>query len=82
MKPEEVEIKLLPCPFCGGSVKLEQTTGEYERMFGRRQWWGVVCRNTMNLGGTCAIHQRPSASKDAAIARWNMRAPIKGPDET
>jgi hypothetical protein len=28
----------------------------------------------MNVGGTCAIEQRPSASKDAAIERWNRRA--------
>lgn len=62
---------LLPCPFCGGSVELEQAThGRNDR----RDWWGVVCRNTMNLGGTCAIEQIPSASKEAAVERWNRRA--------
>lgn len=62
------EAKLLPCPFCGGPVELERTID-------RREWWGVVCRNTKNLGGTCAIQQRPSASEAAAVERWNTRAP-------
>ena len=70
--PGEVERDALrPCPFCGGPVKLEQTID-------RREWWGVVCRNTINVGGTCAIQQRPSASKEAAIIRWNRRAPTEG----
>lgn len=62
--------ELLPCPFCGGPVKLEHTVNS-------REWWGVVCRNTINLGGTCAIQQIPSASKEAATERWNRRAPIE-----
>jgi len=57
---------LLPCPFCGGEVELERTID-------KRKWWGIVCRNTINLGGTCAVQIIPSASKGAAIARWNMR---------
>lgn len=63
---------LLPCPFCGGPVKLEATRNS-------RPWWGVVCRNTLNLGGTCAIQQIPSGSAEAAVARWNRRA---GPSVT
>ncbi|PPA72837.1 hypothetical protein C4E15_28140 [Achromobacter spanius] len=58
---------LKPCPFCGGLVDLERTIDE-------RSWWGVVCRNTLNLGGTCAVQIRPSTTKEAAIQRWNMRA--------
>ena len=69
----EVTESLKPCPFCGGSVKLESAMGGYEEMHGQRRWWGVKCRNTLNLGGTCAIEQIPSASKEAAIARWNTR---------
>jgi hypothetical protein len=65
---------LKPCPFCGGPVKLEEAHPTRDRMFGERRWWGVVCRNTTNLGGTCAIQQRPSASRGAAIERWNRRA--------
>jgi hypothetical protein len=68
-------IVLLPCPFCGGAVTLERTTGSYEEMHGKREWWGVVCRNTRNRGGTCAVQIIPSASQEAAVARWNMRAP-------
>lgn len=66
---------LLPCPFCGGPVELEHTQRS-------RHWWGVVCRNTMNRGGSCAIEQVPSASKEAATARWNMRASPWQPIET
>jgi hypothetical protein len=65
---------LLPCPFCGGDVTLERATETYEESHGRREWWGVVCRNAKNIGGTCAIYQRPSASKEAAVGRWNQRA--------
>jgi len=60
---------LLPCPFCGGDVRLEKTID-------RREWWGVVCRNTEGLGGTCAIQQRPSASIEAAVTRWNTRSKL------
>jgi hypothetical protein len=66
---------LKPCPFCGGSVTLELATEEYYHFQSKRKFWGVVCRNTLNRGGSCAIQQRPSASKEAAIARWNMRTP-------
>lgn len=61
--------ELKPCPFCGGPVELENTINS-------RSWWGVVCRNARNRGGTCAIQTRPSASKEVAIERWNMRAPV------
>lgn len=62
------ELKL--CPFCGGTVKLEPVSIPGQG----KQFYGVICRNTVNIGGTCAIEQIPSASKEAAIARWNRRA--------
>lgn len=58
---------LKPCPFCGGQVDIEKTIDG-------RKWYGVVCRNTQNLGGSCAVSIRPSASEESAIGRWNMRA--------
>ncbi|WP_331373825.1 Lar family restriction alleviation protein [Sinorhizobium chiapasense] len=61
--------ELLPCPFCGGKVTLEQPMRARSN-----EWWGVVCRNTENLGGTCAIEQRPSRTKEAAAERWNRRS--------
>lgn len=69
-----MSTELKPCPFCGGPVELERATPTFDRMHGHREWWGVICRNTLNLGGTCAIQQTPSASKEAAVERWNMRA--------
>lgn len=78
-KPGEADLTaLLPCPFCGGPVWLEQTESYYDGIHGRRKWWGVVCRNTENVGGTCAIQQRPSASEKAAVDRWNRRAALGG----
>lgn len=62
--------ELKPCPFCGGVVELKNTIDG-------RSWWGVVCRNTENVGGTCAVEMRASSSKEAAVKRWNTRAPAK-----
>lgn len=69
--------ELEPCPFCGGKVDLETTIDG-------RKWWGVVCRNSKNVGGTCGISIRATASKEAAIKRWNTRAPkpVEGRDVT
>jgi Lar family restriction alleviation protein len=58
--------ELKPCPFCGGPVALETTIDG-------RTWFGVVCRNTTNLGGSCAVQIAPSATEQAAIKRWNTR---------
>jgi hypothetical protein len=66
---------LKPCPFCGGQVQLERAHVRRDLIHGERQFWGVVCRNTANVGGSCCMEQVPSASKEAAIGRWNMRAP-------
>ena len=67
---------LMPCPFCGGAVKLEEAHIQHTAQFGERKFWGVVCRNTTNLGGTCCMEQVPSASKEAAIGRWNQRPQV------
>lgn len=69
----EAAKALLPCPFCGGPVQLEQAH-KLSDMHG--EFWGVVCRNTTNLGGSCCMEQVPSASKEAAIGRWNRRAAL------
>lgn len=68
---------LLPCPFCGGPVAMEEAYPTRSSMYGERRWWGVICRNTINRGGSCAIQQIPSASIDAAAERWNHRAPLE-----
>jgi hypothetical protein len=64
---------LKPCPFCGESVRLQQASSEYNRIHGKRNSYGVVCRSTKNLGFTCCMEQVPSASIKAAVMRWNMR---------
>jgi hypothetical protein len=72
--PNPLDSLLSPCPFCGGPVRLERARNTYDPLVGTRKWWGVICRNTTNRGGTCAIEQAPSASPEAAIDRWNLRA--------
>ena len=73
--------KLLPCPFCGGPVKLELaniTRGElHGDKNGERRWYGVTCRNTINVGASCCMDQVPSASVKAAVDRWNMRGGVR-----
>lgn len=78
---DTIDTALLPCPFCGGPVKLEKAHIQHHRELGARQFYGVVCRNTTNLGGTCCMEQVPSASKDAAIARWNTRAQLAAQEQ-
>ncbi len=67
-------VELKACPFCGGPVKLEKAD------IGRssKEWFGVVCRNTKNVGGSCCMEQVASRTKEAAIARWNQRPPVAG----
>lgn len=71
--------ELKPCPFCGGQVEFESAGETHSPIHGLRQWWGIVCRNTANLGGTCAVQIAPQASKEAAAERWNRRATPPSP---
>lgn len=64
-------IHLLPCPFCGGPVRMEAVVGAFRSIV-----YGVVCRNTRNHGGSCCMEQVPSASAEAAMKRWNMRGGV------
>jgi hypothetical protein len=73
-----VKYDLKPCPFCGGPVQLEEANITRYSLYGERRGYGVVCRNIINLGGTCCMDQVPSASIGAAVARWNMRDGIPG----
>ena len=73
----ETNPPLLPCPFCGGPVQLEEARSTHDRLYGERRWWGVTCRNTINDGGSCCMDQVPSASKEAAINRWSMRGGVR-----
>ena len=79
---------LLPCPFCGSPVDIEEVQPTYSPEFGKRRWWGIQCRNTLSRGGTCTLQIVPQDSAEAATERWNTRAPSLGwrlhkePDET
>ena len=58
------EIKLLPCPFCGGDARLE-STGQYAV---------VGCKNDNCQGYACCYKYD---SKKEAIEHWNTRKPME-----
>lgn len=58
--------ELLPCPFCGGSAKIESKWDGAMR-------WRVKCRNRHNR---CNVHPKTPydyVSKELAIQAWNRR---------
>lgn len=61
--------KLLPCPFCGGKVKLDK----YTDVVGRNKF-GIVCKNEEC---NCLPFTSWWASKEDAIKSWNTRKPME-----
>ena len=63
------EIKLLPCPFCGGEARLNHGIS-LDGIDG----WVAECSNYQ-----CIAHSSDSIyySQDAAIAQWNTRKPME-----
>lgn len=53
------EIKLLPCPFCGGKASIGKTIDGMN--------WQIVCR------GECRCTSAYFAQKENAVAAWNRR---------
>lgn len=59
------EVKLLPCPFCGGEVEVKSCSSNFfDSVF------EIVCRE-------CNCRQAPSIHKEAVINAWNTRKPIE-----
>ena len=58
------EIKLLPCPFCGGEAKLSKS-GSYAV---------VSCLNSSCNGNACCYKYD---SPQEAIEHWNTRKPME-----
>ena len=59
------EIKLLPCPFCGGEVELSiVNTEEHNRLY-----W-IYCKG-------CGTRQQFSIHLDYVIKKWNTRKPMQ-----
>lgn len=59
------EIKLKPCPFCGGEAKVDYAINDYNR-------WGVSC-NTCG----CVVEVGFGDYEDTveeAVKAWNRRA--------
>ena len=73
--------ELLPCPFCGKHQTLEVITGR-ELMDEDQEYWthsdsfAVICSAAKPDGkGGCGAAGGFQATKEAAIASWNTRAP-------
>ena len=59
------EVKLLPCPFCGGEVEVKSCSSNFfDSVF------EIVCRE-------CGCRQAPSIHKEAVINAWNRRKPME-----
>ena len=64
------EVKLLPCPFCGGNAEIKHIGTD---------WYYPTCENDVCPGYTCEdgeIGGTPIdvVGIDAAVALWNKRA--------
>ena len=61
------EIKLLPCPFCGGEADIEEIPGS--PYTDESYVYGVGCKEC-NIGWY-------EDTKEEAIERWNRRMEVK-----
>ena len=67
MSAQPVDV-LAVCPFCGQAAKVVTVTGK---------WFGVGCSSSTDARVMCngVASALQHASKEAAIAAWNQRAP-------
>lgn len=63
------EIKLLPCPFCGGEGSISCDPEATKDSNGRLWAFTVVCNSCCATGGLCY-------SPEMATNSWNTRKPI------
>lgn len=66
------EIKLLPCPFCGGELTTYAEKKGWTSATGNILKYGSMCK-TVNCFVTPAIHD----TKDEAIKQANTRKPME-----
>ena len=77
---------LLPCPFCGGAVKIQYVSGSYGYTYGSVRIECKACKSTGSVD-TVAFSQDTEAwapgkgtysirdqATNAVVARWNRRA--------
>ena len=67
---EEVSVKLLPCPFCGGEAKFVKTSDEIVPGRVELVAWNVKCSRCF----ASPLPNNYEGSKEAAAERWNRRA--------
>ena len=65
--PEEFELELKPCPFCGSTPMVDVTSGSVDTLY------EVFCDNPR-----CNADVRVTSytSEELAIERWNRRANV------
>ena len=67
---EEVSVKLLPCPFCGGEAKFVKTSDEIVPGRVELVAWNVKCSRCF----ASPLPNNYEGSKEAVAERWNRRA--------
>lgn len=63
------DIKLKPCPFCGGRPAIEDVTYEFELIGAnkpKKSWWVVECWD-------CHARTQPYSIKGKAVEAWQKR---------
>lgn len=71
------EIKLKPCPFCGGKAKLlKDEIGNTADMCGA-EWWYVAC-SKLDCGIYAETADRPTPQEAAKL--WNRRVGERWPE--
>mgnify|MGYP001777044637 CR=1 FL=1 len=77
LKGGDMEIKFKPCPFCGGSVKLDARKGYEER----QEYYGKACLliECMDCGAQVTAYNYTDGPlpyetmAEAAAEKWNRR---------
>lgn len=66
------EIKLLPCPFCGGEAKMNE---RYREGIANRKMYWVSCKK---CGASQPYHSLAGYRRSVgAIGQWNTRKPMQ-----
>lgn len=67
------EIKLLPCPFCGGEAECSEhheDNGGVEVYYRERTYYLVSCSK-------CMVTMANEIDKESVIKQWNTRKPME-----